>query len=74
MFVQTGAAFGILTKLGYILPLLITLSAELLNKPYPKKYDTPTFILYEGQKGNALKHVSKFLDATGPHVSNGDLS
>lgn len=49
-------------------------SAELLNKPYPKKYDTPMFIHYDGRKGDALEHVSKFLDAMGPHASNGDLS
>ena len=32
---------------------------ELLSKPYPEKYETPTFALYDGRKGNAIEHVSK---------------
>ena len=47
--------------------------AELLSKPYPKKYETLTFSLYNGRKGNAIKHVNKFLDSMGPFVGNGDL-
>nr|POE96575.1 hypothetical protein CFP56_44577 [Quercus suber] len=39
--------------------------AELLSKPYPEKYETPTFSLYDGRKGNAIEHVDKFLDSMG---------
>ena len=47
--------------------------AELLSKPYPKKYETPTFTLYDGTKGNVIEHVNKFLDSMGPFAGNGDL-
>ena len=53
--------------------------AELLSKPYLEKYETPTFslydgrTLYDGRKGNAIKHVNKFLDSMGPFVGNGNL-
>uniref|UniRef100_A0A2N9ED87 RNA-directed DNA polymerase n=1 Tax=Fagus sylvatica TaxID=28930 RepID=A0A2N9ED87_FAGSY len=46
---------------------------ELLNKPYPKNYEIPTFSLFDGRKGSALEHVSKFLDAMGPHVGDSNL-
>ena len=32
--------------------------AELLNKPYSKKYKTLTFTLYDGRKGNVLEHAA----------------
>ena len=47
--------------------------AKLLSKPYPEKYETPTFTLYDGSKGNAIEHVNKFLDSMGPFFGNGDL-
>ena len=47
--------------------------AELLSKSYPEKYETPTFSLYDGRKGNAIEHVNKFLDSMGPFAGNGDL-
>ena len=40
--------------------------AELLSKPYREKYETPTFALYDGRKGNTMEHVSKFMDSMGP--------
>jgi hypothetical protein len=46
---------------------------ELLNKPYPKNYEIPTFSLFDGRKGSALEHVSKFLDAMGPYVGDSNL-
>ena len=46
---------------------------KLLSKPYPEKYETPTFSLYDGRKGNAIEHVNKFLDSMGPFAGNGDL-
>ena len=48
--------------------------AELLSKPYPKKYETPTFALYDGRKGNAMEHVSKFMDSMGPFVGDREFS
>ena len=47
--------------------------AWLLSKPYPEKYETPTFSLYDGRKGNAIEHVNKFLDSMGPFAGNRDL-
>ena len=47
--------------------------AELLSKPYLEKYETLTFSLYDGRKGNAIEHVNKFLDSMGPFAGNGDL-
>ena len=47
--------------------------AWLLSKPYPKKYETLTFSLYDGWKGKEIEHVNKFLDYMGPFAGNGDL-
>ena len=47
--------------------------AKLLSKPYLEKYETLTFSLYDGKKGNAIEHVKKFLDSMGPFARNGDL-
>uniref|UniRef100_A0A2N9EI75 Uncharacterized protein n=1 Tax=Fagus sylvatica TaxID=28930 RepID=A0A2N9EI75_FAGSY len=47
--------------------------AELLKQPYPDKYATLTFSRFDGRKGSALVHVSKFLDSMGPYAGNGDL-
>ena len=44
--------------------------AELLNQPDPDKYEVPTFIQYDGRKGNTTKHDSRFLDAMGPYADN----
>ena len=37
----------------------------LLNKPYSDRYEPLTFSQYNGRKGSAVKHVSKFIDTTG---------
>ena len=47
--------------------------AKLLSKPYPEKYKTPTFALYDGRKGNAMEHVNKFMDSMGPFAGNREL-
>jgi hypothetical protein len=47
--------------------------AELLKQPYPDKYVAPTFSRFDGRKGSALVHVSKFIDSMGPYAGNGDL-
>uniref|UniRef100_A0A2N9FFG8 Integrase catalytic domain-containing protein n=1 Tax=Fagus sylvatica TaxID=28930 RepID=A0A2N9FFG8_FAGSY len=46
---------------------------ELLKEPYPEKYDTPTFALFDGRKGSTTEHISKFLDSMGPFAAYGDL-
>uniref|UniRef100_A0A2N9IR83 Integrase catalytic domain-containing protein n=1 Tax=Fagus sylvatica TaxID=28930 RepID=A0A2N9IR83_FAGSY len=46
---------------------------ELLKEPYPEKYDTPVFALFDGRKGSAMEYISKFLDSMGPFAAHGDL-
>jgi hypothetical protein len=46
---------------------------ELLNQPYPEKYVVPTFSHFDGRKGSALVHISKFIDSMGAYAGNGDL-
>jgi hypothetical protein len=46
---------------------------ELLNQPYPEKYIVPTFSRFDGRKGSALVHISKFIDSMGAYAGNGDL-
>uniref|UniRef100_A0A2N9INS0 RNA-directed DNA polymerase n=1 Tax=Fagus sylvatica TaxID=28930 RepID=A0A2N9INS0_FAGSY len=47
--------------------------AELLKLPYPEKYIAPTFSRFDGRKGSALVHISKFVDSMGAYAGNGDL-
>uniref|UniRef100_A0A2N9HKP8 Uncharacterized protein n=1 Tax=Fagus sylvatica TaxID=28930 RepID=A0A2N9HKP8_FAGSY len=44
-----------------------------MSNPYPEKYDTPVFALFDGRKGSAMEHISKFLDSMGPFAAHGDL-
>jgi hypothetical protein len=44
-----------------------------LKEPYPEKYDTPTFALFDGRKGSVIEHISKFLDSMGPFAAHGEL-
>ena len=46
---------------------------ELLKESYPEKYDTPTFALFNGRKGSAIEHISKFLDSMGSFAAHSDL-
>jgi hypothetical protein len=46
---------------------------ELLRQPYPEKYVVPTFSRFDGRKGSALVHISKFIDSMGAYASDGDL-
>ena len=34
--------------------------AELLNKPYPKDYESPKFSPFDGKKRSAMEHISRF--------------
>ncbi|GKV20197.1 hypothetical protein SLEP1_g30355 [Rubroshorea leprosula] len=45
---------------------------EILSKPYPKNYGSPTFPLYDKRKGSGVKNVSKFLGAIGAHIGDKD--
>jgi hypothetical protein len=44
-----------------------------LKEPYIEKYDTPTFALFNGKRGSAMEHISKFLDSMGPFTAHGEL-
>uniref|UniRef100_A0A2N9J8Z5 RNA-directed DNA polymerase n=1 Tax=Fagus sylvatica TaxID=28930 RepID=A0A2N9J8Z5_FAGSY len=46
---------------------------ELLKQPYPEKYVASTFSCFDGRKGSALVHISKFIDSMGAYAGNGDL-
>uniref|UniRef100_A0A2N9FRF5 Uncharacterized protein n=1 Tax=Fagus sylvatica TaxID=28930 RepID=A0A2N9FRF5_FAGSY len=46
---------------------------ELLKQPYPEKYVVPVFSRFDGRKGSALVHVSKFIDSMGVYVGNGEV-
>ena len=41
--------------------------------PYPKGYETPNFSLFDGRKGSPKEHVSRFIDALGPHAADHNL-
>uniref|UniRef100_A0A2N9FUQ4 RNA-directed DNA polymerase n=1 Tax=Fagus sylvatica TaxID=28930 RepID=A0A2N9FUQ4_FAGSY len=43
------------------------------TRPYPEKYVAPTFSRFDGRKGSALVHISKFIDSMGAYAGNGDL-
>ena len=46
---------------------------RILSKPYLDKYEPQTFAQYEGRKGNAIEHMSKFIDTLGPYATDEDL-
>ena len=46
---------------------------KVLSKPYPERYEPRTFAQYDGRKGSAVEHVSKFIDTLGPYAANEDL-
>ena len=46
---------------------------RILNKPYLDRYEPQTFAQYEGRKGNAIEHMSKFIDTLGPYATDEDL-
>ena len=41
---------------------------RILSKPYPDRYEPGTFAQYDGRRGNAVEHVSKFIDTLSPYV------
>ena len=46
---------------------------KVLNKPYPERYKPRAFAQYDGRKGSAVEHVSKFIDTLGPYAADEDL-
>ena len=46
---------------------------RILNKPYPERYEPWTFAQYDGERGSAIKHMSKFIDTFGPYAADEDL-
>ena len=46
---------------------------KVLSKPYPERYKPRAFAQYDGRKGSAVEHVSKFIDTLGPYAANEDL-
>ena len=46
---------------------------RILSKPYPNRYEPRTFAQYDGRRGSAIEHVSKFIDTLSPYVADEDL-
>ena len=46
---------------------------KVLSKSYPKRYEPRAFAQYDGRKGSAVGHVSKFIDTLGPYAVDEDL-
>ncbi|CAL2253871.1 unnamed protein product [Prunus armeniaca] len=47
--------------------------SSLLQQPYPKGYEAPTFVLFDGRKGSPKEHVNRFIDALGPYACDHNL-
>ncbi|CAL8098459.1 unnamed protein product [Prunus armeniaca] len=47
--------------------------SSLLQQPYPKSYEAPSFVLFNGMKGSPKEHVNHFIDALGPHAGDYNL-
>ncbi|CAL8994267.1 unnamed protein product [Prunus brigantina] len=43
--------------------------SSLLQEPYPKGYEAPSFIPFDRRKGSPKEHVNQFIDALGPHAA-----
>ncbi|XP_028103260.1 uncharacterized protein LOC114302435 [Camellia sinensis] len=46
---------------------------HIASLPYPVGYTVPKFVCFDGRKGNAREHVSRFLDALGAHREDRNL-
>ena len=46
---------------------------KVLSKPYPERYESRAFAQYDGRKGSAIEHASKFIDTLGPYAADEDL-
>ncbi|CAL9005366.1 unnamed protein product [Prunus brigantina] len=47
--------------------------SSLLQQPYPKGYEAPSFVLFKGRKGSPKEHVNRYIDAFGPHAGDHNL-
>lgn len=46
---------------------------RILSKLYLERYEPQIFAEYDGKKGSAIEHVSKFIDTLGPYAADEDL-
>ena len=46
---------------------------RILSKPYPERYKPRTFVQYDGKRGSAIEHVSKFINTLDPYAAGKDL-
>lgn len=51
----------------------LSFSTELLNKSYPKGYESLKFNPYDGRKGSTMEHIGRFVDTIGPHARDKEL-
>ncbi|CAL2248228.1 unnamed protein product [Prunus armeniaca] len=47
--------------------------SSVLQQPYPKGYEAPNFVLFNGRNGSPKEHVNRFIDALGPHGGDYNL-
>lgn len=47
--------------------------ASITMKPYPAGYTVPNFQKFDGQKGNIIEHIARFVDAMGPYAHSPEL-
>ena len=46
---------------------------RVFSKPYPERYEPKAFAQYDGRKGSAVEHMSKFINSLGPYAVDEDL-
>ena len=46
---------------------------RVFSKPYPERYKSRAFAQYDGRKGSAIEHVSKFINTLGLYAVDEDL-
>lgn len=47
--------------------------STITNLPYPEGYAVPKFVRFDGRKGNAKEHVTRFVDSLGIHSGDRNL-
>lgn len=48
-------------------------SKEIMQKLYPKGYETPKFMLFNEKEGNTKEHITCFIDTLKVHPHNKEL-
>ena len=46
---------------------------RVLSKLYPERYKPWVFAQYDGRKGSAIEHMTKFINTLGPYATDEDL-